>query len=56
MYDWELATVGVPQYDVVEFLCFTLQPSTPPATWLNLVDFYRQHLEYYSGVNFSPKE
>ena len=55
MYDWELATVGVAQYDVAEFLCFTLQPSTPPAVWLSLLEFHRQHLEYYSGVIFPPK-
>ena len=54
MYDWELATVGVPQYDVVEFLCFTLPPSTPPDAWLPLLEFYRQHLEFYSGVKFPP--
>ena len=56
MYDWELATVGVPQYDLAEFLCFTLQPSTPPSVWLSLLEFYRQHLEHYSGVEFAPKE
>ena len=52
LYDWELSTVEVPQYDVVEFLCFTLLPSTPAEVWLDLVEFYRQHLEYYSGVTF----
>ena len=25
-YDWELATVGAPQHDLAEFLCFVLQP------------------------------
>jgi tRNA A-37 threonylcarbamoyl transferase component Bud32 len=24
LYDWELATIHAPQYDIVEFLCFTL--------------------------------
>lgn len=56
MYDWELATVGVPQYDVVEFLCFTLLPSTPHHVWLHLLEFYQSHLEYYSGVKFPPKK
>lgn len=56
IYDWELATVGVAQYDVAEFLCFTLQPSTPPGVWLDLLECHRQHLEYYSKVNFPPKK
>ena len=56
IYDWELATVGVAQYDVAEFLSFTLQPSTPPAVWLDLLEFHRHHLEYYSGVNLPQKE
>ena len=54
MYDWELATIGVPQYDVIEFLCFTLLPTSTQSVWLNLLEFYRQHLEYYSGVKFPP--
>ena len=27
-YDWELATVGAPQRDLAEFLCFVLSPET----------------------------
>jgi thioester reductase-like protein len=27
-YDWELATVGAPQRDLAEFLCFVLTPAT----------------------------
>ena len=27
-YDWELATIGAPQRDLAEFLCFTLAPET----------------------------
>jgi len=49
MYDWELATVDVPQHDLVEFLAFTLQPSTPLKTWLELMEICRQHLQHYSG-------
>lgn len=56
MYDWELATVGVAQYDLAEFLCFTLLPSTPPQVWLHLLEFHREHLEYYSGVTFPQKQ
>lgn len=52
LYDWELATIDVPQHDVAEFLSFVLQPSTPLATWLELMNFYRQHLQFYSGVEY----
>ena len=27
-YDWELATIGVPQHDCAEFLCFVLPPGS----------------------------
>lgn len=53
LYDWELATIDVPQHDVAEFLSFVLQPSTPLATWLELMNFYRQHLQFYSGVEYA---
>lgn len=52
LYDWELATIDVPQRDIAEFLSFVLQPSTPLNTWLELVDFYREHLQFYSGVYY----
>ena len=55
MYDWELAAVDVPQHDLAEFLAFTLQPSTPLKTWLELIEFYRQHLLYYSAMEY-PQE
>lgn len=49
IYDWELACVGVPQRDVVEFLAFTLQPSAPLASWLGHVRSHWQHLQSSSG-------
>jgi len=52
IYDWELATVDVPQHDLAEFLAFTLQPTTPLKTWLELMEFYQQHLQYYSGIEY----
>ena len=56
IYDWELATVDIPQHDVAEFLAFTLQPSTPLTTRLELVEFYLQHLQYYSGQEYPWKQ
>ena len=52
IYDWELATIDVPQHDVAEFLSFVLQPSTPLSIWMEHLDFYRQHLLLYSGMNY----
>ncbi len=52
MYDWELATIGVPQRDLAEFLAFTLQPSASKETWDELMEFYRLHLQYYSWQDF----
>lgn len=52
LYDWELATIDVPQHDVAELLSFILQPSTPLNTWLELMNFYKQHLQFYSGVEY----
>ena len=52
VYDWELACIDVPQHDIAEFLSFVLQPSTPLSTWLELLDFYRQHLQFYSGLEY----
>ena len=38
-YDWELATIGVPQRDLAEFLCFALTPDVSAeeaAHWIRL--------------------
>lgn len=56
IYDWELATVDVPQHDLAEFLAFTLQPTTPLKTRLELMEFYQQHLQYYSGIEYPWQE
>lgn len=52
LYDWELATLDVPQRDVVEFLGFVLPPSSSLDTRLELIDFYRCNLEHYSGIDY----
>ena len=49
-YDWELATLGVPQHDVAELLCFVLDES---ATWDDVehhLEVHRQALEEAAGV------
>ena len=55
IYDWELATIGVPQHDLAEFLAFVLQPNLSLQSRLEFIEFYRQHLQHYSGMEF-PRE
>jgi hypothetical protein len=48
LYDWELATYHVPQYDVVEFLSFVLDEDRYSLR-LSYLEFYRQELHRLSG-------
>lgn len=50
LYDWELAAIDVPQRDLAEFLTFTLMPTLPMDTRVELINFYRCNLERYSGL------
>ncbi len=50
VYDWELATLGLPQHDVAEFLSFVLSDSVDEATVSHLVGVHRQALQEASGV------
>lgn len=52
LYDWELAMIDVPQRDLAEFLAFTLEPSSPMATRVELINFYRSCLERFSGMKY----
>lgn len=49
VYDWELATYHIPQYDVVELLCFVLDDDryTHRQTYL---DYYRHALTRLTGL------
>lgn len=64
LYDWELATPHLPQYDAVEWLCFTLDADRWDR-WEEYMEYYRQQLlangwpggtsenakeEFYEGV------
>ncbi|MBI2570879.1 MAG: phosphotransferase [Candidatus Schekmanbacteria bacterium] len=55
-YDWELATIHVPQHDVAELLSFVLPPEASADDRWRWVDFYRRQLESYSGTAFDPAE
>lgn len=52
LYDWELARIDVPQRDVVEFLAFALEPTADPSVRMDLIEFYRKHFEYFSGISY----
>ena len=49
-YDWELATVGVPQRDLAEFLCFVLPEDVSFARMTAAIDAHRGQLERLSGT------
>lgn len=49
-YDWELATVGVPQRDVAEFLCFVCTPQTSLDEVEYYLELHRKALAHYSGT------
>lgn len=52
-YDWELATVGAPQRDLAEFLCFVLQPASAGDAY-HWVDRHRTALEHETGATIEP--
>lgn len=54
LYDWELATFHVPQYDVAEFLSFVLRPETYHKR-REYLEFYRSELNKLTG-KFEDKE
>jgi thiamine kinase-like enzyme len=53
-YDWELATLHVPQHDLAELLCFTLPSSVKRRNVDHLVDFHRTALEKAAGRVIDP--
>ena len=50
VYDWELATMGLPQHDVAEFLSFVLGDQVEESTVSHLVGVHREALEQAAGV------
>ncbi len=51
-FDWELATIGVPQRDLAEFLSFALPPDAARGAVACWVERYRTLLAAESGVAF----
>jgi thioester reductase-like protein len=49
-YDWELATLGAPQRDLAEFLCFVLADDVPGEAVQQWIDRCRVRLERETGA------
>lgn len=49
-YDWELATLGLPQRDLAELLCHVLNADTPRATLDRWIDLHRLQLARKTGT------
>lgn len=50
-FDWELASVHLPQRDLVEFLAFTMQVNTDPVWVVKTLEQQRLQLEFQSHVS-----
>lgn len=53
-YDWELATIQVPQHDLAELMVMTLQPDVDADTVDALVERHRTSLEACTGQKIDP--
>ena len=49
-FDWELATIGAPQRDLAELLCFVLPSDASPQTIARWIERYRSLLAGASGT------
>ncbi|NBV42234.1 hypothetical protein EBR96_05640, partial [bacterium] len=57
VYDWELATVHLPQYDLAEFLIFVLQPNDVTKEKVaEYVEYYRNKLSQSVGESLNKTD
>jgi hydroxymethylglutaryl-CoA reductase (NADPH) len=54
-YDWELATVGLPQHDLAELLCFTLTERAQADEVEHYLELHRAALEAEHGQRLDPE-
>jgi hypothetical protein len=54
-YDWELATIGAPERDLAELLCFVLPPDASDAMLETLVERHRASLADHLGRSLDPE-
>ncbi len=50
-YDWELSTLGVPQHDLAELLCFVLPPECSCESVLEYIHLHRECLSKAAGCS-----
>lgn len=55
-YDWELATLQLPQHDLAELLGFTLTAPVDPAMVEHYLELHRQELQRHSGQAIDPEQ
>lgn len=55
-WDWELATLHLPQHDLAELLCFTLFDPVDPADIAHYVELHRVELERHTGRVIDPAQ
>jgi hypothetical protein len=55
-FDWELATMGLPQRDLAELLAFTLSPHVDPGEVMQWVERYRMLLERATRSRLDPQQ
>jgi aminoglycoside phosphotransferase (APT) family kinase protein len=55
-YDWELATVHIPQHDLAELLSFVLPPDVAEAVVDHHVEVHRRALEKATGQTIDPEQ
>jgi NADP-dependent 3-hydroxy-3-methylglutaryl-CoA reductase len=54
-YDWELATLHLPQHDLAELLMFTLFDPIDPAQVEHYIELHRVELEKHTGQAIDPR-
>lgn len=55
-FDWELATLGIPQRDLAELLCFVLDPAPARADVARLVEGHRTALAAAAGTGIDADD
>lgn len=56
VYDWELATIHLPQHDLAEFLMFVLDENTNREELQYYAEYHRKALERAAGETIDPDE
>jgi NADP-dependent 3-hydroxy-3-methylglutaryl-CoA reductase len=56
IYDWELASIAMPQRDIAEFLCFVLKKDTELEKIIKYADMHRNELEFLVNRNLERED